>query len=115
MKRLIMLTDRTANASGHEPQASLIEIPVPVFAIDGFQGTTAKQVPIAATANKALLCTYVPTTRALHNTTVSKKAQRPESREAVNKEEQQHHDQHALTLLASCANPSGARSSEAAS
>ncbi len=92
---------RPSRTSGPERQAGLISAAASLFAANGFQGTTTKEIAKAADVSEALLFKYFPTKRALYAAILAEKAQYSELRDAVEEAAKKQDDTALLTLLAS--------------
>jgi AcrR family transcriptional regulator len=101
MKRAKNSPHRPARTSGLERQAGLISTAASLFAANGFQGTTTKEIAKAAGVSEALLFKYFPTKRALYAAILAEKAQYSGLREAVEEAAKKQDDERLFTLLAS--------------
>lgn len=101
MTRPRRLPLQPARASSQERQASLISAASSLFAANGFQGTTTREISKAAGVSEALLFKHFPTKRALYAAILSEKAQYSGLREAVEDAAKKQDDERLFTLLAS--------------
>ncbi len=101
MKRHRKSSLQPSRAAGRVRQASLISAAASLFAANGFQGTTTREISKAAGVSEALLFKYFPTKRVLYAAILSEKAQYSGLRDAVEEAAKKGDDARLFTLLAS--------------
>ena len=100
MKRTRTSSPRLSRVSGLERQANLIGTAASLFASNGFEGTTTKEIAKAAGVSEALLFKHFPTKRALYAAILEDKAHYTGLREAVEEAAKNDDDARLFTLLA---------------
>jgi AcrR family transcriptional regulator len=100
MKQKSASSSRSSRVSGLERQANLIGTAATLFASNGFEGTTTKEIAKAAGVSEALLFKHFPTKRALYAAILEDKAHYTELREAAEEAARNNDDARLFMLLA---------------
>ena len=94
-------TPRTMRPSSKERQAGLIAAAASLFAKNGFNGTTTKEIAKAAGVSEALVFKYFPTKRTLYAAILAEKVTVNELLEAVEEAAKKQDDHRVFTMIAS--------------
>jgi AcrR family transcriptional regulator len=94
-------TPRTMRPSSKERQAELIAAAASLFAKNGFNGTTTKEIAKAAGVSEALVFKYFPTKRTLYAAILAEKVTVDELLEAVEEAAKKQDDHRVFTMIAS--------------
>ncbi|MDH4186150.1 MAG: TetR/AcrR family transcriptional regulator [Nitrospira sp.] len=89
-----------ARPSSTERQAGLIAAAAALFAANGFNGTTTKEIAKAAGVSEALVFKYFPTKRALYAAILAEKAAVSELLDAVDNAAKKRDDRRVFTMIA---------------
>ena len=92
---------RTHKATGRERQASIITAAASLFAKNGFNGTTTREIAKTAGISEALLFKYFPTKRALYAAIIAQKSQLSQLMASIEEAAEKRDDVRVFTLIAS--------------
>lgn len=90
-----------ARSSGQERQASIISAAASLFAANGFNGTTTREIARTAGISEALVFKHFPTKRALYAAILAEKVSLSELLAAVEEAARKRDDERVFTLVAS--------------
>ncbi len=88
-------------SSGRERQASIITAAASLFAKNGFNGTTTREIAKTAGISEALLFKYFPTKRALYAAIIAEKSQLSQLMASIEEAAEKRDDVRVFTLIAS--------------
>jgi len=88
-------------SSGRERQASIITAAASLFAKNGFNGTTTREIAKTAGISEALLFRYFPTKRALYAAIIAQKSQLSQLMASIEEAADKRDDVQVFTLIAS--------------
>jgi AcrR family transcriptional regulator len=88
-------------SSGRERQASIITAAASLFAKNGFNGTTTREIAKNAGISEALLFKYFPTKRALYAAIIAEKSQLSQLMASIEEAAEKRDDVRVFTLIAS--------------
>jgi AcrR family transcriptional regulator len=86
--------------SRQKRQASIISAAAALFAVNGFKGTTTREIARRAKISEALLFKYFPTKRALYAAILAEKSMLSELLAALDEAAKKRDDSHVFTLIA---------------